>query len=81
MIHTLKTWPEYFIHTLNGTKMFDIRKNDRNFQVGDHLILQEWIPEKEKYTGRMATRQVSYIFKGGVFGIPEDMIIMGIIKL
>ena len=43
-IHHLKTWPEYYSAVESGVKLFEIRKNDRHYQVGDTLILQEWIP-------------------------------------
>ena len=41
MAHELKTYPKYFQETIEGNKPFEIRKNDRNFQVGDVLILKE----------------------------------------
>ena len=34
MTHELKTYPKYFQETIEGNKPFEIRKNDRNFQVG-----------------------------------------------
>ena len=42
MKHELKILPEYFKPVKDGIKNFEIRKNDRNFQVGDTLILKEW---------------------------------------
>lgn len=58
MVHELKIWPEYFEAVCNGTKTFELRRNDRGFQVGDTLILKEW---KDEYTGRQVTCEVSYI--------------------
>lgn len=40
MLHELKTYPKYFQETIEGNKLFEIRKNDRNFQVGDVLLLK-----------------------------------------
>lgn len=59
MIHELKIKPEYFAAVVSGDKTFEIRNNaDRNFQVGDTLLLWEW---NGGFTGQTAERTVSYI--------------------
>jgi hypothetical protein len=60
-VHALKCWPEFFSAVLDGSKPFEIRKNDRGFEVGDTLLLQEWSPSKEEYTGRSLTARISYV--------------------
>lgn len=47
MIHDLKCWPEFFQDVKDGTKTFELRKNDRNYQVRDILHLREW--DKDKF--------------------------------
>jgi len=59
--HVLKTWPIFFTAVWQGDKTFEIRKNDRDFQVGDILRLREWEPEDEVYTGREVRREVTHI--------------------
>jgi hypothetical protein len=76
--HNLKTWPEYFDAIWNGSKPFEVRKNDRDYQVGDWLNLQEWEPTPGVYTGRSMTVRVTYIMGGGSFGIADDHVVMGI---
>jgi len=44
MEHELKTWPKPFQQVVNKGKRFEIRRNDRNFQVGDILVLKEFVP-------------------------------------
>lgn len=63
MIHQLKTWPEQFEALFKGLKTFEIRKNDRDFQVGDVLMLKEYDPEKSKYTERWVVGQVTCLLK------------------
>lgn len=63
-IHRLKTWPIFFAEVRSGAKPFEARKDDRNFQVGDTLILQEWSNHTEQYTGEEETRIVTYILRG-----------------
>jgi hypothetical protein len=49
MKHELKIWPQYYCRVEDGSKTFEVRKNDRGFQPGDEVILQEYNPEKEGF--------------------------------
>jgi ribosomal protein S17 len=76
--HNLKTHPEYFQKVLDRKKKFELRKNDRDFKVGDCLCLEEWSPIDKEYTGREIYVIVDYIFDGGKMGLEEGMVIMSI---
>lgn len=43
--HRLKTWPIYF-ERAGVEKLFEYRRNDRDFQTGDIVILEEFKPVK-----------------------------------
>ena len=60
MTHNLKTLPVYFQRVWDLEKQFEIRKNDRGFQSGDKLSLDEWTKENS-YTGRIIECTVKYV--------------------
>lgn len=51
-VHYLKTWPQFFELSWNGCKPFEHRDNDRGFKPGDTLVLMEYDPETNVYSGR-----------------------------
>lgn len=38
--HTLKIYKKYADAVMSGAKTFEIRKNDRNFKVGDKIVFK-----------------------------------------
>jgi ASC-1-like (ASCH) protein len=79
MTHELKTHPKYYKDVLLGLKKVEVRLNDRNYQEGDLLILNEFDPKTEKYTGGQVKRKVDYIIRE-VDGLTPDYVIMQISK-
>lgn len=47
--HYIKCWPDPFDAIGDGRKTFEIRKNDREYQTGDILVLQKYDPNKRLY--------------------------------
>jgi len=62
-IHRLKLSFKYYEESEKGIKNFEIRKNDRDFKVGDILELREWIYgcDGGKYTGNAHFKIITYI--------------------
>ena len=56
-----KIWPEGFEAILNGSKSYELRLGDFDIQEGDVLVLREWEPETEKYTGRSIECAAGYV--------------------
>ena len=77
MKHFLKTYPRYYEDVVAGKKRFEVRQDDRGFQVGDSLLLQEYDPSKG-YTGRRMEVDVVYKLPGGAFGILPNFCVLGI---
>lgn len=61
MEHELKCWPEYFQAVKSGIKPFEVRKWDRPYAVGDTLVLREYDPQKQDYTGDSIKRIITYL--------------------
>lgn len=50
--HELKSWPKFFGQLSTGLRTHELRRNDRNYQIGDYIDLREYDPKTQKYTGR-----------------------------
>jgi hypothetical protein len=74
--HEVKTWPPVFQDMRDGKKPFEYRYNDRDYQVGDILVSREYGPTTKSYSGRLDKYRITYMVKGGQFGIPEGYVIM-----
>ncbi|AXC53654.1 MULTISPECIES: DUF3850 domain-containing protein [Bacillus] len=61
MHHNLKINKEYFNPVIKEIKTFEIRKNDRNFQLGDKITLKEWDAKTKQYTGRKVNIVITYL--------------------
>jgi hypothetical protein len=61
LTHELKSWPQYFEATLEGTKTFELRRNDRDYQAGDLVVLREYEPGMDRYTGRYQIHEITYV--------------------
>lgn len=58
-----KIWPEYFEKVLSGEKTYELRLADFECQPGDLLVLKEFDPKTQKYTGRAIEKTVTYVSK------------------
>ncbi|CNK20159.1 putative exported phage-related protein [Yersinia aldovae] len=59
--HQLKILPEYFQVVIEGKKKAELRTNDRDFAMGDYLLLAEWDGGTDEYTGRKIVVEISDI--------------------
>lgn len=75
----MKILPKFFEPVKRGTKTFEIRKDDRDYKVGDVLVLKEWSDIVNNFTGRSVTKQISYIYRGlGQYGLARGYVILSI---
>lgn len=74
-LHSIKIHPMYYMHIEKGIKTFEVRKNDRNYQTGDYLLLREYNNEENIYTGRQLLVEIIYILKEYM---KDDYVVLGI---
>lgn len=83
-IHTLKTWPLFWDSVEGGTKLFEVRENDRDFKAGDVLILRKFDPHSQQYPLNKEgvpfdmMFRVSFILHGGQLGIADGFCVMSL---
>jgi len=58
-----KIWPKFFNEVKSGKKNFEVRLADWKCKPGDILVLEEWNPKTQKYTGRVLKKKVMYVLK------------------
>jgi hypothetical protein len=56
-----KSWPENYETLASGKKKFDLRLNDAEVKEGDTLVLEEWDPKTQRYTGRTLEKKITYV--------------------
>ncbi|MCC9072472.1 DUF3850 domain-containing protein [Flavobacterium sp. F-65] len=79
MEHELKIHPEHYKNVLLGLKKVEVRKNDRNYQEYDILILNEYDPKTKKYTGCQVIRKVDFIVKN-IEGLDPQYVVLQMSK-
>lgn len=80
--HDLKSWPQFFEDVLNGKKTYEVRVNDRAFQLGDAIHLREWDPDVKMYTGRACHVRICHMTDFSAwYMIPNHLVVFGIERL
>lgn len=89
--HQLKCWPPYFQALGDGTKTFELRKDDRKYRVGDILHLREWEPEEGapidpklgRFTGREHKVRVTYKLAAVpmAFGLLDGYVVLSVVPV
>jgi len=59
--HIVKSWAHFFDAIVEGMKTHELRDNDRNYQVGDEMLLQRYDNINGRYTGEECRVVITYI--------------------
>lgn len=77
MTHAVKTWKLYYELQEQGKKLFELRKDDRPYKIGDKFLSQEFDQTKNEYTGREETYEIAYILRDAeMFGLKQGYCIL-----
>lgn len=72
-----KILPQYFADVSNGTKTFELRKDEDDIQVDDMLILNEF--DGKAYTGQYVGADVKYVLRDcPQYGLMQGFCIIGL---
>jgi len=77
--HLLKIENQFFQDIAYGNKRFEVRRNDRDFKVGDELVLYSYDRESNSYNGAFVNATITYLMKGGSFGIELGYVVLSIV--
>jgi hypothetical protein len=77
--HELKSHPEPFSAVWIGAKHHEVRSTaDRVFETNDELLLYEFDPDENAYSGRWMHTRITHVTVGGTWGLPTDICVMSI---
>jgi hypothetical protein len=86
--HKVKSWPQFFEATLSGAKAHEVRRlTDRDYRVGDRLLLREYDPITATYSGRELVVRITYMTSAEAPCAPSeeclhpDFCILSIVKV
>lgn len=75
-VHKLKTIQPFFNDVFYNKKEFEVRKNDRDYKVGDRLQLIEHGDNIKQ--PRYVLKDIKYILPDGQYGIDKDYVVLGL---
>ena len=92
--HVLKCHPPMYHAVVNGTKPFEVRKDDRAFQTGDTVELEYYDPNipgggNENFNKPMSPvtyekiypkikRKITFVLRGGQYGIEPGYVVLAL---
>lgn len=78
--HTLKVRPKFYAPILDRQLTGCMRRDDRGYEVGDMLRLEEFDPSTQEYTDRFITGvRITYILRHqDIADIPEGFALLSL---
>lgn len=83
VVHRLKIESRFFDALWDGSKTAEIRKNDRNFKVGDLLYFTQQVDICVSYglsSSRSMATQITHIVEGKEYGIRKGYAMLSLAR-
>jgi len=78
-VHVLKTINPYFDDTWEGNKLFEVRVNDRDYNIEDELVLKEYDEKKGCFLNRTVSCKINYILNLNFLeGLELNYVVLGL---
>ena len=74
--HRIKCVQPYFLEVWNGQKKFEVRINDRNYNVGDIVMMDCFDKESDQITGATMNIRITYLIEN-FEGLKEGWCVFG----
>ena len=78
MVHQLKLHKRFMLAVWNGEKQFEIRKNDRDYQLGDEIVFRV-VDDKDDYMPSLLDNKrykITHVLSG--WGLETGYVALGI---
>lgn len=79
--HALKILPPFYRAVRDGSKTFEIRKNDRNFAPNDTILLREFSKQHGVFTGREVKARIGFVYSGSAFGLEKGFCVFSLLDV
>ncbi|MEQ3500615.1 DUF3850 domain-containing protein [Tenacibaculum sp. SSH1-16] len=76
-VHEVKVKQPFYDDLYFKRKSFEVRKNDRDYEVGDILHLKEF-SNQDWQNMQGIFRKVVYLLEGGQYGIENGYVVLGL---
>jgi len=77
-IHVIKCQTPYFQDVLDRRKTFEVRLNDRDYQVDDELHMIEVECDSLTQTGRRLSATISYMLSDASWGLRDNYVVLAL---
>jgi hypothetical protein len=78
MEHVLKCHPDRYSKIIHRLQLFDLRRNDRDFQIHDTIRYQEYLPDTDTFTGNEGKARIRNV-QSDIPGLQADFVALDIL--